>query len=269
MKEIKDFKKDINEFINGFKNMFNDLKTKGRRKKQIPNLITLSRIGIAGFIPPLAISGNLVGAGILTVLAAVTDGIDGFVARKLDAVSEFGKNLDPVCDKLFAGILLIPLISSISPIISIGIGLNLVLEAGIAGVNLNSKAKGNIPRTTILGKVKTGLLSALIASIYTSFTYSSLITIIPTIHLLTTITQSIALVDYYKIDRKKDKIKSKLKAFDNFEKNRLETNLENNIVNVNSKEEKKLTSNDYKKLREEVIRIHLSKTEEINFQKTK
>jgi len=268
MKETKNLKKDINEFLNGFKNMFNDLKTKGRRKKQVPNLITLSRIGIAAFIPPLAISGNLIGAGILTVLAAVTDGIDGFVARKLDAVSEFGKNLDPVCDKLFAGLLLIPLISSISPIVSLGIGLNLVLEAGIAGVNLNSKAKGNIPRTTILGKVKTGLLSILMASIYASFTYSSLIAIIPTVYLLTTITQSIALVDYYKIDKRKDKIKSKLEVFDTFEKEAT-NELENNIEKVNSKEEKKLTSDDYKKLREEVIRTYTKPIENIEFQKTK
>jgi len=266
MKETKHFKKDINEFLSGFKTMFNDLKTKGRRKKQIPNLITLSRMGIAVFIPPLAMSGNLIGAGILTVLAAITDGIDGFVARKLNAVSEFGKNLDPVCDKLFASILLMPLISNISPAVSLGIGLNLVLEAGIAGVNLNSKAKGNIPRTTILGKVKTGLLSILMASIYASFTYSSLVSIIPTIYFLTTTIQTTALIDYYKIDKKKDKVKKKLEILDSLEKNESEDILSNKKENVNNYI-KKLTSEDYRQLREEVIRTYSSKQEEIGFQK--
>ena len=265
MKINQNFKKDINEFLDGFKKMASDLKTKGRRKKQIPNLITLSRIGISAFIPTLAMSGNLIGAGILTVAAAVTDGIDGFVARKLGAVSEFGKNLDPVCDKLFAGILLVPLLSNISPLVTVSIGLNLVLEAGIAGVNLNSKVKGNIPRTTILGKIKTGLLSLLMASIYASFTYNSLSSIIPTIYLLTTITQTFTLIDYYKIDKKKDKIKSKLELFNNIENTKLEENL-GSLENTKTMD-KKLTSEDYRKLREEVIRTHSPKQEEIGFQK--
>ena len=266
MKNFENFKKDALEFFNGFKTMFNDLKTKGRRTKQIPNLITSSRLIFALLIPQFALSGNLIMAGILTVIAATTDGIDGFVARKLNAVSEFGKNLDPVCDKLFAGILLIPLLSKISPIVTLGIGLNLALEIGIAGVNLNSKAKGNNPRTTILGKIKTGLLSILMASIYMSFTYTSLISIIPTVYCLTTITQSLTLMNYYRIDKKKDKKKEKLEILNNNNSNNLN---ESELEKVNPTNEKKFTSEDYRKLKDEVIRTTSIKTEEIDFQKTK
>lgn len=204
MKNIKNSIKDIIEFLNGFKNMINDLCTKGKRIKQIPNLLTLSRVGFALIIPPLAMSGGLIPAGILTIIAALTDGIDGFVARKLDAVSEFGKNLDPVCDKIFAGLLLLPLIGKVSPLLSLGLCANVALELGIAGVNLKSKAKGNIPRTTILGKIKTGMLSILIASLYVSFSYQAITSIIPIIYALATTTQVVTLIDYERIDKAKD-----------------------------------------------------------------
>lgn len=263
-------KKDFNEFINGFKVMFNDLKTKGKRHKQIPNLITLSRLVFAFAIPPLAMSGgliNLIIAAILTIIAACTDGLDGLAARKLDAISEFGKNLDPVCDKIFAGALLIPLMIKLSPLLTLGLGVNLALEMGIAGVNLNSKAKGNVPRTTMIGKVKTGMLSILLASLYVSFSYQAISAIIPIIYALTTTTQALTLVNYYQIDKKKDLKKKTVQSTDNF-----------NMTEVpeNSKNEKDLENNknysvdDYRKLREEVIRTHSKTLEETNnFQKTK
>ena len=112
-------KNDFKEFINGFKAMFTDLKTKEGRRKQVPNWITFSRLVLSCFIPPLAMSGNLIALGWASGLAVValgTDFVDGKLARKLDAVSEFGKNLDPVCDKLAAAILLAPLILKSSPL---------------------------------------------------------------------------------------------------------------------------------------------------------
>lgn len=212
MKNIKNFIKDVIEFLNGFKNMISDLSTKGKRIKQIPNLLTLSRVGFALIIPPLAISGNLVTAAILTIGAALTDAVDGHVARKLNAVSEFGKNLDPVCDKIFAGLLLLPLIGNVSPLLSLGLCANVALEVGIAGVNLKSKAKENVPRTSILGKIKTGFLSALIASLYVSFSYQAMASIIPFIYTLATGIQVGTLIDYHLIDKKKDAEKNKFVA---------------------------------------------------------
>ena len=204
MKNIKNSIKDIIEFLNGFRNMINDLSTQGKRIKQIPNLLTLSRIGFAFIIPPLALSGYLIPAAAFTIIAALTDAVDGYTARKLDAVSEFGKNLDPVCDKIFAGSLLLPLIGNVSPILSVGLCANLGLELGIAGVNLKSKAKGNVPRTTILGKLKTVMLSILIAALYVSFSYQVITSIIPIIYTLATTIQTITLMDYHRIDKIKD-----------------------------------------------------------------
>lgn len=271
MENIKNIKKDICEFLDGFKKMIRNLKDKNDRIKQIPNLITLSRVIFAFLIPPVALTGNLGIAATLTIVAAATDGIDGFAARKLNAVSEFGKNLDPVCDKIFAGALLIPLMTKLSPLLAIGLGANLVLEVGIASINLNSKAKGNTPKTTMLGKIKTAMLSLSLASLYASFSYQPINAFIPIIYVLTTTTQILALNDYYQIDKKKDLKKEKLNLFngDTQINDILETSKKPQIEQEAKKEPLTYSPEDYKLLREEVIRMHSKPDEEIGFQKTK
>lgn len=243
----KNMKKDIKEFINGFKKMGYDLKNKQTFKKQIPNLLTLSRIGIASFIPPLVLSGNLAMAAILTVAAALTDALDGFAARKLDAVSEFGKNLDPVCDKLFVGILIFPLMVKLPPLLTLGLTINLVLEALIASVNCISKAKGNIPQTTWLGKIKTALLSVLLVTLYLSFTKTFDPLFISTIYVLATTSQILTCTDYYRLDQNKDRL-NKDKNCDNLVNDR-----------PNNNDSKSLTLND------KVI-TSITQTHEINNQ---
>lgn len=250
------FKKDIIEFGNGFKCMFNDLKTKGRRHKQIANIITLSRLVLSCFIPPLALAGGIVNLGLASgfaVMALGTDFIDGMVARKTDSVSEFGKNLDPVCDKLAAAILLAPLMIKSTPLITLSLCMNLGLEAGIALVNLNSKAKGNVPRTTILGKVKTASLSALLVSSYLSFTVPMFATITPIVELITIGFQTGTLIDYKQIDKKKDAIREKIEIV---EASIEEPTLKDEELNPEAKLEESTTYTiaDYKALKEEVIR---------------
>ena len=96
---FEDFYKKYKEDI---KNCFKDLKDKDKRIKQIPNLLTASRLLAPLFIVPAAFSGNIPLAILFTCLFEATDALDGFAARKLNAVSEFGKDLDPIVDKIFA-----------------------------------------------------------------------------------------------------------------------------------------------------------------------
>ena len=104
---FEDFYKKYKEDI---KNCFKDLKNKDKRIKQIPNLLTASRLLATLFIVPAAFSGNIPLAILFTCLFEATDALDGFAARKLNAVSEFGKDLDPIVDKIFAAGLMMAVI---------------------------------------------------------------------------------------------------------------------------------------------------------------
>lgn len=155
------YKEFYEKYKDDIKNCFSDLKDKDKRKKQIPNLLTASRLIAPLFIVPAAFSGNLPLAVFFTMLFEATDFVDGYFARKLDAVSEFGKDLDPIVDKIFATGLALPLVIT-NPLI---IG-NIALEALIGKINTDSKIKGNVPRTTVLGKLKTASLSIALACAY-------------------------------------------------------------------------------------------------------
>jgi CDP-diacylglycerol--glycerol-3-phosphate 3-phosphatidyltransferase len=74
-----------------------------------PNIITLSRIVMIPFIVGIfyfpddmvSFSAKNIVATVIFIFAAVTDWLDGYLARRLNQMSAFGAFLDPVADKLF------------------------------------------------------------------------------------------------------------------------------------------------------------------------
>lgn len=126
--------------------------------KNIPNALTFSRIlaSIAG--AGAFISGNIPWAIGLYIWGAVSDFFDGLAARKLNAFSEFGRKLDAVSDKLYAGSLLIPSIWCGNLLMIIP----LVFEAKISHINLTAEKMGFEPHTQRIGKFKTATLFATI-----------------------------------------------------------------------------------------------------------
>ena len=72
-------------------------------KSTIPNSLTLFRCLTALLLPLIVIYGGEIGAIVATpllILAGMTDYLDGFYARKYKVISNFGKILDPIADKL-------------------------------------------------------------------------------------------------------------------------------------------------------------------------
>ena len=79
----------------------------------IPNTLTLMRIGL---IPVLVLvfylpfENHLMVAAAIFALAAVTDWLDGYLARRLGQTTAFGAFLDPVADKLMVAVALVLLV---------------------------------------------------------------------------------------------------------------------------------------------------------------
>ena len=65
----------------------------------LPNLITVGRIVLVPVVIWAITSGNMLLAFWLFVAAGISDAVDGFLAKKLNAQTEFGAYLDPLADK--------------------------------------------------------------------------------------------------------------------------------------------------------------------------
>ena len=72
------------------------------------NYVTLSRIVLSGLVAYLILTGHQIAGIFVFVIAASTDGIDGWVARKHNIISDLGKILDPVADKILIASTFIP-----------------------------------------------------------------------------------------------------------------------------------------------------------------
>ncbi|GGG10602.1 CDP-diacylglycerol--serine O-phosphatidyltransferase [Paenibacillus aceti] len=72
--------------------------------KSIPNLFTLSNLFMGMIAIMLAMSGRYSLASIMIIVAMLMDGLDGRVARALNAQSDFGKELDSLSDVISFGV---------------------------------------------------------------------------------------------------------------------------------------------------------------------
>jgi len=68
--------------------------------RQLPNALTLCRLLLAIPLGILILRGDYANALWVGFLAGVTDALDGFLARRLQAFSRLGAALDPIADKL-------------------------------------------------------------------------------------------------------------------------------------------------------------------------
>ena len=138
IKMKKSFKHHWGEFMKEGKICLEEFKNPETRKKQIPNILTASRLFAPFFIIPAALLGNLPLTGIFVAAFALTDAADGYFARKYEATSEFGRKLDALTDKLFAASLLIPLLFTNPALLTV-----FTMEGVISGVNVYSQLSNN------------------------------------------------------------------------------------------------------------------------------
>ncbi len=121
----------------------------------IPTWITVSRLlGIPFILWLLAdpTEGDRQIAVVIFLVVALTDWLDGYLARKLDQVTELGKFLDPLVDKLLVTAPLLSLIA-LQQIPAWGVFLIIARELTIAGWRVTGEKK--IQGANLWGKAKT------------------------------------------------------------------------------------------------------------------
>jgi CDP-diacylglycerol---glycerol-3-phosphate 3-phosphatidyltransferase len=123
----------------------------------LPNALTLVRILL---VPVLVVAltvemqGGLAIAACVFALAALTDGLDGYIARSRQAVTTFGKVMDPVADKLMIAAALISLVSldRLAGWVAMVI---IAREFAVSGLRIAAGQQGVVIPASGLGKLKT------------------------------------------------------------------------------------------------------------------
>lgn len=144
----------------------------------LPNKLTMSRIIMAFIIiaillfpfdaagievPTIFVNETIVInikymiAGVLFILASLTDFIDGYVARKYNMVTDFGKLIDAIADKVLVNSVLIILCASgfIHPIITVVV---IVRDSIVNSIKMLAASKGEVVAAIKSGKWKTACL---------------------------------------------------------------------------------------------------------------
>jgi len=123
----------------------------------LPNLLTLARIAAVPVVLVLLLSGSRssgIWAAAIFGMAAATDFIDGWLARKWGVVTVLGKFLDPLADKLIVMVALIMLIP-LDRVPAWAVFIILAREMIVTGLRSIASSEGVVIDASDLGKYKT------------------------------------------------------------------------------------------------------------------
>lgn len=139
--------------------------------KNIPNILTMTRIILVPFFIvilwlPLITRGAVpvfaarIISAIIFIISAITDFIDGNLARKYNLVSDFGKFMDPLADKFFVigALLAMSLVfeGAMRVCLVISIIITIFRELTVSSIRLIAKnADGVVIAAAMPGKIKT------------------------------------------------------------------------------------------------------------------
>lgn len=148
------------------------------KKMNLPNKLTMLRMFLAIVVivilllpfdtlgislPKIFINESMVMdvkyiiAGVLFIIASVTDFIDGYIARKYNLVTDFGKFMDAIADKVLVNSILVILSSTgfIHPIITVVI---IVRDIIVDSIRMVASNNGKVVAAGKAGKFKTACL---------------------------------------------------------------------------------------------------------------
>lgn len=132
----------------------------------LPNKLTMLRVFMVPFFMIFAAVAGLgtaqynptaqLVAGVIFAVASFTDFLDGYLARKNNLVTDFGKFMDPLADKMLTTAAFIYMVVDgvCSPVV---LAIVLFREFAVAGVRMIAAESGTVIAANIWGKIKTVL----------------------------------------------------------------------------------------------------------------
>lgn len=128
--------------------------------KSLENPIGFFNMSIAQFLISL-----------LFVIASLTDFLDGYIARKYNQITTFGKFLDPIADKVLVMVALLYLMMIMPGRVPLwAVMIVIIREFMVTGVRLLAIEKGHVIAASIYGKIKTATtMVALIILLFNDF----------------------------------------------------------------------------------------------------
>jgi CDP-diacylglycerol--glycerol-3-phosphate 3-phosphatidyltransferase len=131
----------------------------GAESLNVPNVLTLARIllipvFIILFVNPTP--DQSLAAAIIFAVAAVTDMLDGYIARRTGQVTKLGKLLDPIADKLLVLSALI-LLMNVERVSAVVVLLIVARELAVTGIRAIAAGEGMIIAAETTGKYKMAL----------------------------------------------------------------------------------------------------------------
>lgn len=143
--------------------------------KNLPNYLCIARIVMIPFVLLFLLDNPVVNgipvyirmlvSGALFGVAMFTDMADGRIARRYNLVSDFGKFLDPIADKLLVVSVLMGFISA-GLASSVAVILIVAREFLISGLRMQAAAKGEVIAASVWGKIKTATQGVVMACAY-------------------------------------------------------------------------------------------------------
>jgi len=105
----------------------------------------------------LVIDSKYIVAGILFIMASLTDFLDGYIARKYNLITDFGKLMDAIADKILVNSVLIILAAQgeIHPIIPVVV---IIRDSVVNSIKMLAASNGKVVAAIKSGKLKTACL---------------------------------------------------------------------------------------------------------------
>ena len=127
----------------------------------IPNLISVIRICLIPVIAVLYYNNYIWWTVFVIFISGLSDAVDGKIARKFDAVTNFGKFLDPIADKLLTHTAFI-MLCAMDRLNVIACIIFIAREFVVSGLRLVAVEQGHVIAAGMSGKVKTVLQMVLV-----------------------------------------------------------------------------------------------------------